>query len=284
MVTPYPAPCLVVLRDEANAEHPGRDKSSDGWLGDTRHSATGAPENGGSKHNPNRHGAVDARDFDSSALDHARFVACAIRHPSVRNVIYDHKIRSKGYSGGLSVAYAYHGPSPHTEHIHVDVEMTAGKENDRRAWGYYRGKDTPPVVVVPVVESGGTSKTKGGMTRMPSLRRNSGGPLAATRTLQRALIRVGAAPGAVDGKFGPATYLAVKAFQRRHGLSPDGTVGPVTWVAIVQALLKLVVSAPADADGQFGTKTAAAVVKFQTARKLKADGVVGPLTLANLIK
>jgi nucleoid-associated protein YgaU len=33
----------------------------------------------------------------------------------------------------------------------------------------------------------------------------------------------------VDGDFGPKTEGAVKAWQKKHGLSPDGIVGPKTW-------------------------------------------------------
>lgn len=278
MATAYPAPCLLVLRAEADREHPGRDTRSDGWLGDTRHNATGSPESGGSKHNPNRHGAVDARDYDSTDLDVARFVACAIRHPSTRNVIYNRKIRSKGYAGGLSVAYAYHGPSPHTEHVHVDIEMTIARENDRRAWGYYRGDRPPPVVAVPVAS---TSPTKGGMTRMPQLRR-SNTVSAATRTLQRVLTKLGFKPGVVDGRFGPATGKAVRSFQARYHLAVDGAVGPKTWVALAQALL-VRAGAHITVDGSFGPGTVAAVVAFQKSRKLVADGIVGPATWTRLI-
>jgi hypothetical protein len=278
-----PAKSLLVLLDEANKEHPGRDKSSDGWLGDTSHQASGQPENGGSKHNPNRRGVVDARDFDNSALDIARFVACAMRHPSTRNIIYNRKIRSKGYAGGLSVAYAYHGASPHDHHVHVDVEMTVAAENTTRAWGYYRGESSAPVVVVPVVNKPGTTAAKGGMTRMPTLQR-TGTVLAATRILQRALVKLGYKPGVADGSFGPATTGAVKAFQKAAQLGADGVVGPKTWCALAQALVRHAVGVPAKADGSFGPATAAAVVTFQKARKMTADGVVGPLTWAALLK
>jgi hypothetical protein len=275
-----PAKSLLVLLDEVNKQHPGRDKSSDGWLGDTRHSESGRPENGGSKHNPNRRGVVCARDFDNSALNVARFVACAMKHPSTRNIIYNRKIRSKGYSGGLAKVYAYHGVNAHDKHVHVDIEMTVAAENSTRAWGYYTGK---PVVTVPVVAKPGVPVPKGGMTRMPTLQRTNT-VLAATRTLQRALNVLGYKAGAVDGKFGSGTQSAVKTFQHRAQLSSDGLVGPKTWCAIAQALVRRAVGTPAKANGVFDAGTAAAVIKFQKARKMTADGIIGPVTWTALLK
>jgi NlpC/P60 family/Putative peptidoglycan binding domain len=38
---------------------------------------------------------------------------------------------------------------------------------------------------------------------------------------------------AVDGEFGPNTRRALVAFQRAHGLTPDGVVGRSTWGALV---------------------------------------------------
>lgn len=56
---------------------------------------------------------------------------------------------------------------------------------------------------------------------LATVRRGSSG--LAVRTLQTRLALV------VDGTFGPKTEAAVMAFQRTHGLQPDGVVGPKTW-------------------------------------------------------
>jgi len=56
----------------------------------------------------------------------------------------------------------------------------------------------------------------------------SGAKGAAVTILQRNLAALGFDAGPVDGEFGPATTKAVKAFQLKHGLDPDGEVGPLT--------------------------------------------------------
>ncbi len=75
-------------------------------------------------------------------------------------------------------------------------------------------------------------------------------------------------------------------FQRGHGLTVDGIVGPATWRALqraadspvrtLQRLLKI------RADGIFGPGTEAAVKRFQRRHGLTPDGVVGPATWAAL--
>jgi peptidoglycan hydrolase-like protein with peptidoglycan-binding domain len=61
----------------------------------------------------------------------------------------------------------------------------------------------------------------------PTLRKGSEG--VAVRGLQRFLLAGGFEVGEIDGRFGPKTEAAVKAFQSDHGLDVDGIVGDKTW-------------------------------------------------------
>ena len=65
-------------------------------------------------------------------------------------------------------------------------------------------------------------------TARPTLRRGSTGALV--EQIQSKL-KVNTASGG-KGTFGPKTEAAVRAFQREHGLVPDGIVGPKTWAAL----------------------------------------------------
>lgn len=58
----------------------------------------------------------------------------------------------------------------------------------------------------------------------PTLRRGAKGDLV---KIVQAKVGVGA-----DGDFGAKTEAAVRAFQSKHGLVPDGIVGPAAWKAI----------------------------------------------------
>jgi hypothetical protein len=67
----------------------------------------------------------------------------------------------------------------------------------------------------------------------PTLRLGSTGPTVFA--LQRVLNAVLGSRLIIDGDFGPATELAVKSYQRRAHLIPDGIVGPLTWEALDEA-------------------------------------------------
>lgn len=56
------------------------------------------------------------------------------------------------------------------------------------------------------------------------------------RQVQQALAKAGFYQGPVDGKTGPKTQEAVKAFQKSQGLHPDGVVGTKTAVALAKYL------------------------------------------------
>lgn len=56
------------------------------------------------------------------------------------------------------------------------------------------------------------------------------------RQVQQTLAKAGFYQGPVDGKIGPKTQEAIKAFQKAQGLNPDGVVGSKTSVALAKYL------------------------------------------------
>lgn len=73
------------------------------------------------------------------------------------------------------------------------------------------------------------SKTRPKPGTHPLLREGANGPNV--KIVQQDLKNRGWAI-VVDGDFGPITFADVKQFQRKHGLAPDGVVGPLTWAAL----------------------------------------------------
>lgn len=51
--------------------------------------------------------------------------------------------------------------------------------------------------------------------------------------IQTALANLGYRPGPLDGVWGRQTAAAVKEFQTKHGLTPDGVLGPITIAALL---------------------------------------------------
>jgi Peptidase family M23/Putative peptidoglycan binding domain len=129
---------------------------------------------------------------------------------------------------------------------------------------------------------------------------------AGVAALQVALHARGLYGGAIDGVKGPGTTAAIKRFQRRVGLTPDGIAGtqtrlalgrygrhvlgsrPLTrgargWdVAALQFLLAWHGFPSATIDGGLGQHTERALRRFQRWAGLEPDGVAGARTYAAL--
>lgn len=110
----------------------------------------------------------------------------------------------------------------------------------------------------------------------------------------------------IDGQFGPKTLSAVKSYQKRVFLNPDGVVGNTTWQALysgapvnmpvlktgsqgqavktLQTVLQQTGDYKGAIDGVFGPITDAAVRKFQARASLVSDGIVGAKTWHALSK
>lgn len=131
------APSLISLRTEFNQVGPGRDKTSDGSIGDAAHSART------SDHNPDDRGMVHAIDVDCSGpwlagLTMEKLVQpVVLRHRAgldnrLQNVIYQRRIWSRSWGW---TARAYGGVNPHDHHAHFSCRYDADSEASTRPWG-----------------------------------------------------------------------------------------------------------------------------------------------------
>lgn len=118
------APSLRRLFAAVNRRWPKRDKTSDGTIGDWRHTR--------SDHKPNSRGSVNACDIDKDRITPMVVVRAAIRHPSTNYVIYNKVIWSRAYKFR---ARKYKGDNPHQTHIHVSILQTRAAEQNKKRWG-----------------------------------------------------------------------------------------------------------------------------------------------------
>ena len=130
---------------------------------------------------------------------------------------------------------------------------------------------------------------------------------------QRELKKLFIYQGDIDGVFGTYTKLAIKEFQKRSGLVPDGILGPLTKEALkkgessyiniggqetvdinlyevtdetqyIQNKLKELDIYTGDIDGIFGYQTKISLKEFQRKAGLTIDGIFGPKTKQALEK
>jgi len=124
----------VTLRDQLNKAYPGRDKRSDGWLGDKAHQARK------SDHNPDKNGWVHAIDIDenfgpgwktgATAEEFANQLIKYAREGKdngrLKYVVYENRIASGTYADKFWTWRK--GNWGHTQHIHVSFTNKAQRD------------------------------------------------------------------------------------------------------------------------------------------------------------
>src|SRR5690348_2643233 len=193
-------PSLVALRAEFNSVFPARDKATDGWIGDAKHSARV------SDHNPTSSGAVHAIDVDRDLRGVATMKQAVDlivnRHRGGRDnrlkyVIFERRIASA--SRGW-VWDSYLGDNPHTQHAHFSGAYTKAAENSTAPWGLSELKPFTPrkvetmdfTVSMPVLREGDRDSRLDGYDLIVRVQR---------------ILRIDA-----DGIWGPATTAAIAAW------------------------------------------------------------------------
>lgn len=118
---PTPAPATLRALADANARWPGRNKASDGILGDWAHQQRKSDHNVGN--------AVDIT-HDPSGCSGDVISEAAIRDPRVSYVIWNNRIWNGEW-------HPYTGPNPHTSHVHISIKASA--REDVRPWPWASG-------------------------------------------------------------------------------------------------------------------------------------------------
>lgn len=259
----YLAQSLKDLRSEVDAAHPGRDKASDGWIGDPSHQARK------SDHNPDYAdgGVVRAIDIDVSNIDVNRLMALLKKDSRVNYFIHNRSI----YGASKFAKRMYTGDNPHVKHIHVSIKHTKSAEKGG-AWGYGKSAPTKPA---PSKPKPSTKPAKGTNSKADNV------------AIQKALTAMGIKVGVADGVDGSMMKRGVKQYQKAHGLVQDGHWGSVTQAKFeeVSAVQKALVSegySKQTVDGYYGAQTKANVRDYQKRVGLVADGDAGPITRKKL--
>lgn len=208
---------LKTLLGQVNATWPSRSKGSDGTIGDAAHSSRT------SDHNPDPSGIVRALDIThdpKNGLDSRKLadLILAKQDPRLKYVISFNRIGSGPAGPAPGKWREYKTPpnkNPHDHHCHISV-IPRDKDGtdlgeDPRPWdlGAIAVKPQPAAPAAPpVIKPGASNEDVAG--------------------LQKALGCV------VTGKYAPGSELewALRLFQVRNNLTPDGIAGPQTWKAI----------------------------------------------------
>lgn len=118
----------IQLREQIDDSFPSRDRTSDGWIGDTRHAARP------SDHNPDANGWVRAIDLDRDLsgrakpdlmpdlADQIRLLCKSKREKRIAYIIFDGRIASSKKSWEWR---PYEGSNKHNHHMHISFTKEA---------------------------------------------------------------------------------------------------------------------------------------------------------------
>jgi hypothetical protein len=118
----------IQLREQFDDTFPSRDRTSDGWIGDTRHAAR--PSN----HNPNAAGWVLAIDVDRDVsgkskpdlmpdiADQIRLLCKSKKERRITYIIFDGRIASSKKNWAWR---EYTGANKHNHHCHISFSETS---------------------------------------------------------------------------------------------------------------------------------------------------------------
>lgn len=137
MATQYRrAYALDQLLEQVNLAYPGRDKESDGWIGDAAHASRS------SDHNPwvkdGKMGIVTAIDIDEDLALNLHTLAnmidaiCASKEERVKYIIYEGRITVQG--SRLQAWKKYTGVNAHKHHAHISVFPEKRLYDSRAPW------------------------------------------------------------------------------------------------------------------------------------------------------
>lgn len=138
---PWLSKSAVQLREQIDDCFPDRDRSSDGWIGDARHSAKP------SDHNPDSKGVVRAIDVDKDLnkvktlsldlFEQLRLFAKADKRKRITYIIHNGKICSarrnwkyrpyKGYNAHMAHIHISFSPGADLDRSFFDIPLLGGK-------------------------------------------------------------------------------------------------------------------------------------------------------------
>lgn len=246
MATPRKVASLNRLVAQIDALFPKRSKLSDGWIGDTAHSARK------SDHNPDPDGTVDARDIThdpKNGVDIANLVNVLIagKDRRISYIIANSQIISGNGGPKPWVRRKYSGSNKHTKHIHISVlDKYQDDGTDWNLAGLKLGSAPKPAPVPapkpapkPQPAPAPSLTVEQQILLLPESDDLKAAWPQPKGTVMHAFQRVVFAvqsqlkylkypPGGLDGKWGPLTKEALLAAQADNGVPATGEVDVVT--------------------------------------------------------